>query len=141
MFVVDASVWVARYVRKDEHHQLCLDWLRDNLQKGLEIYEPPILLPEIAGPISRITNVPTAGYRAALQVYALPQVSVVPMDDSLTQLSAQFAANLRLRGADAVYVALASLKNVTLVTLDGEQLTRTNSVITATRPNAASPAQ
>ena len=141
MFVVDASVWVARYVRKDEHHQICRDWLHDNLQEGVEIYEPSILLPEVAGPIARVTNMPPAGFHAALQVYALPQVSIVPIDDSLTRLSAQFAADLRLRGADAVYVALASLKSMTLITLDGEQLTRTSSVITAKRPSAVTPAQ
>jgi predicted nucleic acid-binding protein len=45
------------------------------------------------------------------------------------------AADLGLRGADAVYVALAHQLGLTLVTWDREQLTRTASMIVSRTPD------
>ena len=139
MFVVDASVWVARYVRTDTHHQESLRWIMRNFREGIEIYCPTILLPEVAGPIARRTRDVQAGRDAIRQISSLPSVLLVPLEIELSVLSAQFAADLRLKGADAVYVALAAINQATLVTLDDEQRTRANRVVPTMRPSDARP--
>ena len=52
----------------------------------------------------------------------------------LGNLAAQVAAEYRIRGCDAVYVALAYLEQAVLVTLDGQQRERTPPVIPARTP-------
>jgi predicted nucleic acid-binding protein len=56
------------------------------------------------------------------------------VDHDLAQAAARLAADHALRGADAVYMALALELSLPLITLDNEQLTRSSGVITASKP-------
>ena len=62
-------------------------------------------------------------------------VRLVAVDRQLADGAARLAARLRLRGADAVYVALAERLDLPLVTLDSQQLERGGSVIDVRRPS------
>ncbi|CAA9315995.1 MAG: hypothetical protein AVDCRST_MAG93-5498, partial [uncultured Chloroflexia bacterium] len=42
------------------------------------------------------------------QIRMLPNLILVPLDEDLANSAAQLAADLKLRGADAVYIALAA---------------------------------
>jgi len=64
----------------------------------------------------------------------MPALRIVHVERRLGMSAAQLAADLGLRGADAVYVALAQQLTVPLITLDQEQLDRTGSVISARWP-------
>jgi len=64
----------------------------------------------------------------------MPEVSLVQIDQALVEDATDLAASLRLKGADAYYVALAMTLGLPLVTFDKEQLTRTTGVITTIRP-------
>jgi len=64
----------------------------------------------------------------------LPNARLAPVDDELAQLGARLAAELRLRGADALYVGLASRLGVPLVTWDQEQLERGRQMVSALSP-------
>jgi predicted nucleic acid-binding protein len=67
----------------------------------------------------------------------LPIVEINPVDLDLGQESAQLAIDLRLRGADAVYVALARRLGMPLVTWDGEQRERARSAVRVATPEEA----
>lgn len=56
------------------------------------------------------------------------------MDQDLVNETVNIAAQYKLRGADSVFVALAKLKAIPLVSFDNEQLTRSSSFITTIRP-------
>jgi predicted nucleic acid-binding protein len=56
------------------------------------------------------------------------------MDASLMQEATSIAANLGLRGADAIYVATAKLLNLPLLTWDQEQLTKPAGIIMTIQP-------
>jgi predicted nucleic acid-binding protein len=56
------------------------------------------------------------------------------MDGKLMTEATDIAANYRLRGADAIYVAAARQLGITLLTWDTEQLTRPAAIITAVTP-------
>jgi predicted nucleic acid-binding protein len=57
-----------------------------------------------------------------MAVGQLPNTVMVALDEGLARQAAAFAAQHKLRGADAVYLASAALFAAELVTLDREQL-------------------
>jgi len=58
----------------------------------------------------------------------------MPLDLPRATAAGGVAANLGLRGADAVYIALAQQLGVTLVTWDREQLTRGAAMVLTRTP-------
>ncbi len=118
--VVDASVWVARLVSEDIFYEPIKKWLSERLEAEDQFLAPSLLLAEIGGAISRRTT-PSLGLKAVEQLQNLPGLQLVEMEHSLIQEAAQLAAELGLRGADSVYVAVAARLNVPLATLDADQ--------------------
>ena len=57
-------------------------------------------------------------------MYSANEVILMDVDRALANDSADIAARYRLRGADAIYVAVAHIASSTLVTLDNEQRDR-----------------
>jgi predicted nucleic acid-binding protein len=131
---VDASVWVSLFVPQDVHHAASRRWLQHHVAKGGVLVEPAILLAEVAGAIARRTGQPDFGRRAVVQVLAFPALRLVSVDRQLGQAAAELAGNHRLRGADAVYVALARHLAIPLVTWDMEQIERAQEVIRTGTP-------
>jgi predicted nucleic acid-binding protein len=119
--VVDASVWVARLVPQDVFHDASENWLGGQRAAGVELVSPSLLLAEVAGAISRRTGVAELAKRAVKQLNTLPGLRLVQMDDRLVQQAAHLAAELGLRGADSLYVAVAFQLGISLATLDDEQ--------------------
>ncbi len=95
---------------------------------------PTLLLPETAGPIAREASELDAR-RVLSELLRLLTLRIVPLTQDLARLAAQFAARLRMRGADSVYVALAYDLELTLVTWDYEQRTRASDVVAVRTPS------
>ena len=132
--VVDASVWVSRLVSADVHHPVSQTWLEAFVGGGGQCVAPVLLLAEVAGAIPRRTAEARLGQAALKMLLRLPALRIVNVERRLGMSAAQLAADLGLRGADAVYVALAQQLKVPLVTWDQEQLDRTSGIITAHQP-------
>ncbi|NPA91741.1 MAG: type II toxin-antitoxin system VapC family toxin [Chloroflexi bacterium] len=132
--VVDASVWVSALVPQDVHHTRSREWLEERLREGVLLVAPVILLAEVAGAIARRTGDPSLGERATEMILSLPTLRLVPVDDRVGGEAARLAARLRLRGADALYVAVASLLGVPLITWDREQQERCQTVVRTSSP-------
>lgn len=124
MYVVDASVWVSRFVPADVHHESSYRWLEGVVTRGELLVAPALLLVEVAGAVSRRTGSPELAARAVDLLGQLPSTRLVPVDAELARLAAGIAGQHRLRGGDALYVALALRLGFTLVTWDQEQLER-----------------
>ena len=73
----------------------------------------------------------------ALALSRLPQLILVPLDDTLGRQALDIAASHRLRGSDAVYAAVALRFGSTLVTLDREQEARISPIFPACQPTKA----
>lgn len=67
----------------------------------------------------------------------LHTIRLIPLDDTLAQEAAELAADRALRGADAVYVAVARRHGCALVSLDREQRERAAAVVRALTPAEA----
>jgi predicted nucleic acid-binding protein len=134
--VVDASVWVSALVPEDVHHAASHRWLEARLREGALLVAPVILLAEVGGAVARRTGDIALGRQAVDMLLAFPTLRLAPVDDRLGSEAALLAAQLRLRGVDAVYVATAILVGAPLVTWDVEQRKQAISVIQAYAPDA-----
>ncbi len=65
----------------------------------------------------------------------MPALTLIPVTDALADLAAALAADLRLKGADALYVAVALQRGISLTTWDEEQRIRGAQVIVTKLPD------
>jgi predicted nucleic acid-binding protein len=121
--VVDASVWVSRLVPVDAHHRASVAWFEAR-EEGDLLLAPALMPPEVAGALSRRTRDAALAWRAVRSLLRLPALRLAALDEELSERAARLAADLALRGADAVYAALAQALGVPLATLDREQRER-----------------
>lgn len=134
MFTVDASVWVNYASPAEPGHDASRAFIRTARSRGEKIIVPTLLLPEVVGAISRVRNDTKLGEIIGKRIIALPMIRWVDLDLELAQRAAQLAATHRVRGADAVYAAVALSHGCDLVSLDHEHLTRLPSVLTTLTP-------
>jgi predicted nucleic acid-binding protein len=123
-YILDASVWVSRLVSQDEFYAAVKSWMEKQRDAGVQFLSPSLLLPEVGGAIVRRTGDPALGKRAITQLENMPGLRLVEMDNELVHEAARLAAELGLRGADSVYVAVARQLNLPLVTFDVDQRER-----------------
>lgn len=136
VFTVDASVFVSAFTPSEPAHQASKDFLFQVRQKGAPLIVPTLVIVEIAAAIGRGQGKPDLGYAFAMQVNRFPDITFVPLDDDLAGEAAEIAASHRLRGSDAVYVAVARRFAAALVTLDSEQAGRAESLVPVRLPGA-----
>lgn len=134
--VVDASVWVAAFLAHDAHHRDAAVLLHRLIEEGITVTTPLLALSEVAGAIARQTDDSELAEKITVFLHTQPWIQFVPLTDDLATVAAISAAQLRLRGADAVYVALAAQRKLTLVTLDREMLERTKEIVASATPTA-----
>lgn len=132
--VVDASVVASRLVPHDVHHETTRRWLTRHVEGGGLLVVPALLLPEVAGAVARRTGDPRLARRAVDAVLRVPGLRLVPVDEVLARMAAGLAGRLRVRGADAVYVALAAALRLPLVTWDVEQCDRAARLVPVLTP-------
>lgn len=136
MPVVDASVWVSRFLRTDVAHERSKKWFAEAAEKQLRLYAPAVVLPEVAAAIARTCEGPNGAELAneALVVLRASGVKIVEVSLSLSIKAAQIASQCRVRGCDAVYIALAEQLSESLVTLDKQQNERGGAVVQTMTP-------
>jgi len=132
--IVDASVWVASVLKEDAHHEVSLAFMHRFVKERQIATVPLLVWAEIAGAVARRTGDINRGLKVTGLITGQIWVRGVPLDVSLSSESMRLAAMLRLRGADAVYVALAATYREPLITLDTEMLERTHGVAEALTP-------
>lgn len=127
--VVDASVWVSRLVEDDEFHEAVKNWMDIQREQDTTFVSPSLLLAEVGGVISRVTGKPELAAIAVERIANLPDVRIVEMDKALIDDASRLAAKYGLRGADSVYVAVASRLGIPLVTFDVDQRKRASKLV------------
>lgn len=135
MYVVDASVWVARFSEADSFHSPSRQWITIMMTGGVALAEPVLLLPEVAGALSRSLSDRARAKRAAAIITSVPTVSLFDVDAPLAREAASIATELNLRGYDAVYVALTERLGLQLVSWDRDHLSRASKRVPVLRPD------
>lgn len=120
-FTVDASVFLNGFNPAEEGHATSLAFLAQLQAQAVPVIAPTLLLPEVAAAIGRGQDNADLARQFAESLSRLPHLVLVALDESLARQAVEAAAQYRLRGADAVYVAVALRFGCPLVTLDREQ--------------------
>lgn len=117
MLTVDANVFISAASPADVFHADSDEFLRRIRRFRLPLHCPALLLPETASGIVRPTGDLLAAQMAVISVQTFPGIQFISLTEARSQAAAQIALMCRLRGADAVYVALAQEMGTTLITL------------------------
>lgn len=136
-YTVDASVFVNAFNPHEEGHAASLQILAAIQERGDPVIVPTLLVPEIAAAVARATEDSTGALQYAMATAALPQLTLVSLTAAVARQAADLAATHHLRGADAVYVAVARRYGTTIVSRDHEQRTRGAAVVTCQTPEEA----
>lgn len=134
MAVIDASVYIAWINEQEPDHARSWSWLEAARVRNERLVAPVILLAEIAAALSRGMGDERLAQRAISQLEHGRVIELVPVTLQLASSAAAIAAKHRIRGCDAIYVALAEQRGEMLVTLDEQQLNRAAEVVQAQRP-------
>jgi len=135
MLTVDANVFVSASSLGDVFHTDSDDFLGRVQRSGRPLYCPSLLLPETASGIIRPTGNTIAAQVAVRSVETFPGMMLVTLTEQRAEQAAQIAISCRLRGADAIYVAVAQEFGTTLITWDAEMLTRGAQAVTVMTPS------
>ena len=136
-YTLDASVFVNAFNTHEEGHAESLQILSAIHERGDPVIVPTLLLPEIASAVARATDDAAGALQYAAATAALPHLTLVPLTAAVARQAGDLAANHRLRGADAVYVAVARRYGTTIVSRDDEQRTRGAAVVICQTPEEA----
>lgn len=134
---IDASVFVNAFSPTEASSEKSWRFLTAILKTGLPIYVPTLMLVEVVASLSRKQNNTNMALNWMSEIQQVRQIVFINLDTSLAQEAAEIAARYRLRGSDAVYVAVARRFGATLVTLDAEQRERAAAVVPVHWPDEA----
>lgn len=133
--VIDASVFISGSQTGEADHPSCLQFLsRIRQVAGVRVTCPTLVIPECAGAIARITGEQRLAERIVSIVEDCPGLRLLDLDAEFAEVARSVAVSCRLRGSDAVYVAVAKRINGLLITLDREVLTRGVAVASISSP-------
>ncbi len=137
MFTVDTSVHINAMNPAEEGSAESQAFLERLYRRPWPVFSPTLLLVEVAAAVSRARNDAGQGIAMAQAIYGLPGQVWLSLDDSLADEAVRLAAGQRLRGADAIYAAVARRYGTTLVTLDRQQLERLRPALPVITPAGA----
>ncbi len=134
MAVIDASVYVTLLDANDPEQANCLAWFTAAATTDETIVAPSLILSEVAAVISRGRGDAELAKAVVRTLEESAVISLVAVTPQLAKSAAVIAADQRVRGADAIYLALAQQLGDVLVTLDRQQLQRGAAVVKTQHP-------
>lgn len=136
MLTLDANVFVAAKIRNEPDHEAAQRVIAIAVEQGLRLHLPWLAVVEASVAIGRRFGDADPAARLAAELADMPGATFHPLDRTLALLAATMGAECRLRGADAVYAAVARKYGTCLITCDDELRRRTSGVIEALTPKA-----
>lgn len=137
IYTVDASVFLNAFNPYEPGHENSHLLLALLQERATPIAVPTLLLPEVAAAVGRGRQDADLAREFSATLAHLPHLILIPLDAVLAQQAADVAAQYRLRGSDAVYVAVALRFGSIMITLDREQQERVSDVLTIRYPAEA----
>ncbi len=137
MLTIDTSVHVNAINATEASSSESQDFLSYVQAQQLIVFSPTLLRVELAAAVARSSGNLTKAVSFSQAISRQPNYRWIVLDEVLAQEAAYIGAAYRLKGADAVYAAVAQRHGCTLVTLDQQQLQRLACVIPVQEPGAA----
>lgn len=138
MYTIDASVWVNATEVREVDHADSYAFLEIVGARALPVIVPTLVLVEVSATVGRLRGERRSERMTRLLV-RWPSITFTfhELDRALAHAAADLARVHRLRGADAVYAAVALQHSTTLVSRDHEHLNRLASIVPVLHPSAA----
>ena len=133
----DASVVMNAFNPAEAGHAISLQLQTAIQSQAIPVFVPTLLLTEVAATIGRVLGDTPGARDFVVRLSRLPYLRFASLTRPFALTAANLAAEYRLRGADAVYVAVARQFGTTLVTLDDQQRTRAATAISTRTPAEA----
>jgi predicted nucleic acid-binding protein len=127
---IDANVYVSAVTPSESAHASCLELLRLVHQARRLIVTPILVRPEVAAALSQQGRRPADALAYAESILRGAYVTPAPLGSRLAESAARIAVEHRLRGADAVYAAVALRYDAVLVTNDRQLRDRGATIVT-----------
>jgi predicted nucleic acid-binding protein len=122
--VIDTSIWISHLVPADAHHASTNVWLNTISARPQRFSVPAIFLAEVSGVLARI-DAPDAFVSDTVgQIDRSDRFNIAAISLGQAMLAADIARMAKIRGSDAVFVALAISLEIPLVTWDKQQRER-----------------
>ena len=137
IYTVDASVFLNAFNPYEAGHADSNRFLVYLQEQAIPIIVPSLVLPEVAAAIRRGSGNMEWAREFASNLERLPHLVLVSLDTVLARQAVDVAAAHRLRGSDAIYVAVALRFGSVLATLDREQHDRAASALATYYPAEA----
>ena len=134
--VVDSSVLTAATIVPEPHHRAAESLMRSVNVRQVAIILPTLLIPEVMSALQR-NRYPLARIRQLILAYRESGMIMTPVDLELADEAGKIAMLQGTKGSDSVFLALARLLGVPLITLDREQRERAPSDIEVFTPEEA----
>ena len=101
---------------------------------AIPVSSPTLALVEVAGALARRTGSQPLAESAIRYLKGQSWLTLLPLSIVFSETAARVAITCSLRGADAVYVALARQESACLITIDDEMLKRSVPAVLAMMP-------
>jgi predicted nucleic acid-binding protein len=135
MYVIDSSIFLSGFFDHEPYHkesQKCLRYFKEN--PSVSVFLPEFVIPEIGCVISRIIKKSKLGIEFAKSLRGFVNFKFIPVDRYIADLSLEIGSFLNLKGADAIFVAVAYNFNSTLISSDKEHLEKAKRLIKVIHP-------
>ncbi|HIH44506.1 MAG TPA: type II toxin-antitoxin system VapC family toxin [Candidatus Methanoperedenaceae archaeon] len=134
MYCIDASVLTNSEIEGERFHEYSQRFMEIIREREIAIVVPEIVLPEISSAISRGTDNTEKAVEFVKVLRQIPNIVFVPIDRELADEASRLAAEYRIRGCDAIYVAAASMFGAKLISLDKQQIEKAGKCIEVATP-------
>jgi predicted nucleic acid-binding protein len=134
---IDTSVFVSRLRETDASHAVSRRFLQALVGRPVIVILPTLVYPEVAGAMRRFTGDPAFARASMRALDLLPNLNIIAVDDRVADEATSIAVAGGMKGADAVFAAVANLFDATLVSLDIEQRVRCPESVRALTPDEA----
>lgn len=131
---IDASVFVNAFSPTEAGSEHSWQYLSGLRESNTPIIVPTLLLAEVVASIARKQNNTELALSWMAEIQRISNITFIDLNESLAESAAEIAATYRLRGADAVYAAVAKRFATVLITLDREQLERLPNILSVQKP-------
>jgi predicted nucleic acid-binding protein len=136
-YTVDASVFMSAFNPMEPRHAEANAFLAMLRTVATPVIVPEIVFVEVAATIGRTLEDTSLAVAFAQALRHFPNLLPIGLDEALSTQAAEAAARHRLRGSDAIYVAVAQRFGASLITLDREQQVRAPASVQARTPGEA----
>ena len=134
MYCIDASVIVSSQLPEEIYFNQSRAFLEKIAKSGEKVFLPEIVIPEITSGLFREVKNTSFILEYTQTLRGIPNFLFIPIDSHLADLSSWVITKTGLRAADALYVGLAFYYKLILITLDKDQLNKSNKLIEAKFP-------